>query len=341
MREPWPASGKLRAWSGGLYSLLACTRYVEAEVVALYEAMAVDGVNAERNFAFYADAGTAWAGTGLFPWRDDWSWNEDYWTLVDRRLAAWCGARGGTEIVAILDACSMYEDSSWLANPLNKLAAKPAEVYWPGPARDKVIAFAVEFVKRFGPKYGDRLVIETRNEGEQIVWYDALQSFDDAMIAALNAANWPDSRIQIEWYDSSMYYDTLSSPDHLDGAGLAATHRCVTPHDVDWYANSPGKQGLMRLGDYPCTDGPTFGADETPQVVAHGLTFAWLVGTAAEDIARRPNADEIARMVVTMRDLGYERFEMLSAAGFQRGDGPAHLGDALTLGRAERTALVR
>jgi hypothetical protein len=222
----------------------------------------------------------------------------------------------------------MYEDSSWTGNPLNKLAARPADVFWPGPARDKVIAFAVEMVKRTA-KYGQRVIIETRNEGEQIVGFDALQSYDDAVIAALKAAGVPAERIQIEWYDSSMYYATLSESDHLGGRGFAATHCICSPEDLSWYETSPGKASLAALGDYPCSDGPGF-APGAPQ----GLFWFWLPGGQG----RRPSTPQMGSMAQTARRLKLRGIEFLSASAFQRGNLP-NIDDAISTGKAERQAM--
>jgi hypothetical protein len=298
--------------------------------------MAADGIAVRRDFAFYSDLGTAWEGTGLFPWLADWSWNPEYWAQLDRRLKMWCGDRDGTQIISVLDACSLYDGQSFETNPLNKLATRGSEVFAAGPAREKVIAFAVELWNRT-KKYGQRIILGPRNEGGQIVGYDGLRDFDRAVVTALLAAGCPASQIEIDFYDSSLFYQTIS--EDLGGKGLAETHRICNEVDVDWYKNSPGKQGLMRLGDFPCSDGPSYGIDETPPAYrALGLTFSWLVGTPAEDAARRPNVPQIAYIMATMRGLGYGRYEHLSAAAFQHSVLP-DLDDAITLGRAERLAM--
>jgi hypothetical protein len=334
--NPWHPGGELVAASFTLYSTLAYKALNEAKLDALDEAMAVDGIAVRRDFAFYSDFGTAWEGTGLFPWLADWTWNEEYFAQLDRRLQMWCGDRDGTQIISILDACSLYDGQSFETNPLNKLAARGSEVYAAGPARERVIAFAVELWNRT-KKYGQRIIIETRNEGEQIVGYDGLRDFDHAMIAALRSAGCPPEQIQIGFFDSSLFYATLS--EDLEGRGLASTHRINSEVDVNWYRDSPGKQGLMKLGDYPCCDGASFGVDENPPAYrALGLTFSWLVGTPAENVARRPNVNQIAYIMATMRGLGFGRYEHLSASAFQHSVLP-DLDDAITLGRAERLAM--
>jgi hypothetical protein len=242
----------------------------------------------------------------------------------------WAGKRDGTEIISILDACSMYEDSSWLGNPLNKLAARPADVFWPGPARDKVIAFAVEMVRRTA-KYHNYVIFETRNEGEQIAGFDALQSYDDAMIAALKAAGVPAERIATEWYDSSLFYETISSD--LGGRGLAFTHGVNSEKSVNWYRDSPGKLELAKLGDRPSSDGPDFYDSEgAPQ----GLKWFWLPGGQG----RRASPAQIRYIVKTMADLGYPGYEFLSASAFQSSNLP-NPDDAISRGREERLALKK
>lgn len=337
--EPWvPGAAGIRGWSGGLYSLLAWIGADEAKLDSMYEAMAVDYVQLERNFGWYSALGDDWEGTSAIPWNADWSWNETYWAQLDRRLKLWCGDRDGTEIISILDACSLYDGTSFETNPLRKLASRGSEVFWPGPARDKVVAYALELAART-KKYGQRIILETRNEGDQIVGIDGLQSYDIAIITALRGAGWPANRIQTNWFDSSLYYAVLHESQYLAGVGLASTHRCTTPGDVAWYVNSPGKQGLMKEGDWPGADGGTFGSDETPpRLDALGLTFKWLKETPAENIARRPNADQIRTIMGMMKGLGYPRYELLSASAFQYSYLP-NLDDAIALGRSERLAL--
>jgi hypothetical protein len=327
--HPWKPGEFLAGWSGLLYSDVVYAALDEAKLEALCEAMAVDGGNnARRWFAFYADVGTSWAGTGLFPWNADWSWNEAYWAQLDRRVNMWAGKRDGTEIISIIDACSMYEDSSWLANPLNKLASRPAEVFWPGPARDKVVAFALELAKRTA-RFGERIILETRNEGDQIVGPDALYEYDTAIISALIRAGWPRERIQVEWYDAGLYFDEISLANYLNGQGLAATHRICSPEDLSWYETSPGKQALAALGDHSSSDGSGF-APEAPQ----GLFWAWL----PSGLGRRPSAPQARNMTATARALGLRGIEFLSAAAFQKGEQP-NLEDAITIGRGERLAM--
>jgi hypothetical protein len=136
-----------------------------------------------------------------------------------------------------------------------------------------------------------------------------------------------------------------------NGKGLAATHRC-TPHDVAWYANSPGKQGLMRLGDCPASDGATFGSDENPTLFeASGLSFNWLIGTSVEAAARRPSADQIRTIVAMMKGLGNRFAGLPSKPGEHRHGSPRSSGlkegqqiavDPVLVGRAHtmRRALV-
>ncbi len=336
--SPWPESGELRAWSGTLYSSLSGSAAIidEAKLENLYEALAQDGINAERNFGWFTDTSDAWAGNYLLPWADDWSLNEAYWAQLDRRLQLWAGDRNGAEIISVLDACSLYEGESWDVNPLNKLVTKPSQVFAAGPARDKVAAYAQELARRTA-KFGTRIIFETRNEGDQIVGKDALHDYDTAIIAALKAAGVPAGRIQVEWYDSSLFYQALS--EDLEGAGLAGTHWICSEVDADWYGGSPGKQGLAALGDYPVSDGPSLGCSETPPAYrAKGYTFHWLMGTASEEAGRRPSAGQIAYIFGVMRGIKHPRFEQLSAAAFQLTNAP-DLAAAVTLGRAERQAL--
>jgi hypothetical protein len=300
--------------------------------------MAVDGINAERNFGWWTDvAGGSWDGLYLLPWNEDWTWNEAYWARLDRRLALWCGDRDGTEIISLLDACSLYSGMSWETNPLNQLAGdRPQDVFAAGPAREKVLAYARELVRRVA-RFKDHVILEAVNEGTQIVGFDTYADYTRAVISTLKAEGWPVDQIQVNWFDSSLYYSIIK--DDLEGRGLAATHRINSEVDVNWYRDSPGKQGLMKLGDYPCCDGASFGVDENPPAYrANGLTFFWLIGTPAENVARRPNAPQIAYIMATMRGLGYPRFEMLSAAAFQRSLLP-DLDAAITIGRSERLAM--
>jgi hypothetical protein len=337
--DPWPdGSGELRAWSGTLYSSLCGAAGVidEAKLENLYEALALDGINAERNFAWFADQSDAWAGQYLLPWAPDWSWNEAYWAQLNRRLQLWAGDRNGAEIISILDACSLYSGDSWDVNPLNKLVTTPSQVFSAGPARDKIAAFARELARRTA-KFAPRIIYETRNEGGQIVGFDALHDYDTAIIAALKAEGVPSLNIQVNWYDSSLFYQTISEA--LGGAGLAATHQICSEVDADWYRDSPGKQGLADAGDYPCSDGPSFGVGEDPPAYrAKGMTFHWLMGTPAENPGRRPDPGQICYIFGVMRGIKHPRFEQLSAVAFQLTNAP-DLDAAVTLGRAERLAL--
>jgi hypothetical protein len=328
--DPWTPGGALRAWNGTLYSSLAATLFDEAKLEALYEAMAVDGVNAERNFAWFADVTDTWAGKYLLPWNADWAWNEAYWAQLDRRLNMWCGKRNGTEIISVLDACSMYEGESWEVNPLNKLAARPADVFRAGPARDKVIAFAVELYNRT-KKYGSLIVIETRNEGDQIVGFDGLYDYDNAVLQALLAAGGAKDHIATEWYDSSQFYETIDQG--MSGKGLAFTHGINSEKSVNWYRDSPGKQGLAALGDRPSADGPDFYDSEGAPL---GLAWFWL----PSGIGRRASPPQIKYIIRVMSDLGHPGYEFLSASAFQGSKAP-DLDAAITLGRAERLAMRR
>jgi hypothetical protein len=84
----------------------------------------------------------------------------------------------------------------------------------------------------------------------------------------IEAEGVPAGRIQVNWYDSGLFYHTLSE----DLAG--ATHQVCSEVDVDWYRTSPRKQGLAKLGDYPASDGPSFGCSEDPPAYrAKGMTF--------------------------------------------------------------------
>jgi hypothetical protein len=58
--SPWPESGKLRVWSGGLLGILStkdCATFKEADLPAYYDAIATDGPNSERNFVYFEDDG--------------------------------------------------------------------------------------------------------------------------------------------------------------------------------------------------------------------------------------------------------------------------------------------
>lgn len=323
--EPWHPGGELRAWSGGLYGLLSGTFVDEAKLDALDEAMAVDGIQATREFTWYTSVMDGWAGAYLLPWNADWSWNQEYWSQLDRRLQMWCGDRDGTMILSLLDACSLYAGDSWEVNPLNKLALTPSEVFWPGPAREKVIAFARELVRRTA-KYAGRIIWETRNEGAQIVGFDGLQSYDRAVIAALKAEGVPVTHIATNWYDSSLFYDTILND--LEGKGLAFTHQINSEGDANWYRDSPGKQGLAKLGDRPSADGPSFDG------LAAGLKWFWLPGGQG----RRASNSQIAYVMAVMRGIGFAGYEFLSAAAFQHSVLP-DLDDAINLGHAERLAM--
>ena len=326
--NPFPESGEIRGISFTLYSGLAGSSSIidEVKLDSLYENMAIDGMNIERNFGWFTDQTDAWAGNYLLPWLDDWSWNEEYWAQVDRRLTLWCGERNGAEIISILDACSLYAGDSWELNPLNKLVSSPSQVFVNSPARDQVIRYARELVHRTA-KFSPRIIFETRNEGNQIVGFESLQDYDRAMIAALHAEGVPSALIQINWFDSSLFYDLLLND--LGGKGLAATHQIGSEKSVNWYRDSPGKQSLMALGDYPCSDGPDFYPEE-PQ----GLFWFWLPGGQA----RRSSNSQLAYIRSTMRDLRFPRFEHLSAAAFQTSSRP-DLMAAISIGHSERIAL--
>ena len=326
---PWSPGGALRAWTPLLYGGLT-VEFDEAKLDALYEAMSVDGINAERNFGWWTDvAGGPWDGKYLLPWNPDWSWNEAYWARLDRRLQMWCGDRDGTEIISILDACSLYAGETWDMNPLNKIAGdRPQDVFSTGPAREKVLEYARELVRRVA-RFKDHVILEAVNEGTQIVGFDAYADYTRAVISTLKSEGWPVDHIQVNWFDSSLFYSILK--DDLEGRGLAATHQVCSEKSVDWYKTSPGKQALMALGDYPSSDGPDFYDSEgAPQ----GLKWFWLPAGQA----RRPSAEQIAYIMRTMAGLGYPRFEQLSAAAFQKGSLP-DLGDAISLGRPERLAM--
>jgi hypothetical protein len=171
-----------------------------------------------------------------------------------------------------------------------------------------------------------RIIFETRNEGGQVVGFDALRDYDQAIIAALKLEGVPAYRIQVNWYDSGLFYQTIN--EDLEGEGLAATHQVCSEESVEWYKTSPGKQGLMKLGDYPCSDGPDF------EDAADGLAWFWLPGGQG----RRPSVGQIGYIFRTMSELGYPRFEHLSASAFQTGPLP-NLDDAIRLGKTERLAM--
>jgi hypothetical protein len=60
--SPWPESGKLRIWSGTLLGGLSTrdnATFKESDLPAYYDAIAEDGPNCERNFAYFEDDG-AW-----------------------------------------------------------------------------------------------------------------------------------------------------------------------------------------------------------------------------------------------------------------------------------------
>jgi hypothetical protein len=89
-----------------------------------------------------------------------------------------------------------------------------------------------------------------------------------------------------------------------------------------------GKQGLMKLGDYPGNDGPDF------ENKTEGFAWFWLPGGQS----RRPSNYQISHIFRTMSELGYPRFEHLSASAFQTG--PLHnLDDAIRHGRSERLVM--
>lgn len=328
---PWQPGGPLLSWSPTLYSTLCGSEAVipKQKLNAVDESMAIDGINMRRDFAWFADQSDAWQGNYLLPWNEDWSWNELYWKQLNDRLQTWCGDRDGGQIIAILDACSMYQGDSWEVNPLNKLATSPAAVFWPGPAREKVTAFASELVRRTA-KFAPRIIYETRNEGSQIVGFDALQSYDRAIISALRAAQVPVTHIATNWYDSSLFYDTILND--LEEKGLAFTHQVNSEKSADWYRDSPGKQGLAAIGDRPSSDGPDFYESEG---AAQGLKWYWLPAGQA----RRASNPQITYIVATMQNLSLPGYEFLSASAFQRSCLP-NFDDAITIGHAERIAMV-
>lgn len=336
VKNPLHESGILNCWVGLLYSDLTYLGFIEAQLNSYYDALAEDKTNVLRAFGWWTDMVSGpWFGKYLLPWSVNWTWSESYWSMVISRIKNWSD-RGGWYIVDILDACSLYEGETWETNPLKNIASSPTECFYDTPARAKIIEYAKELVSR---TQGLKVIFGTRNEGGQIVGVDGLRDYDSAVIAALKSVGVSSNRIQICSYDSGACYDTLVYD--LDGNGLSAQHMVNSDKSADWWRDSPGKQSMMRLGDYPCGDGPDMYIQENPpEYLAEGLYWEFITAPASRVASRRASNSQAEYIARTMRNLGFRRYEFLSAAGFQQKSGLPNMDDAILIGRDERQAIA-
>jgi hypothetical protein len=337
VKRPWPEnSPEFLCWSpicgGGLTQELD-----EKKIDKLRNAMAVDGIQTTRDFGWWCvNAADPTYGKYLLPWKPDWSWDEEYWARLDRRIKQWA-KRNGTYVISILDACSFYAGDSFETNPFKSLLGdRPQDIFRAGPARDLVFEYARELVHR-SEKFRPRVIFQTRNEGGQVVGPDVLYDYDHALIALLKSEGIPPRNIMIGYYDSSYCAMTLLPETWTDpksgvtyhgvdlmGEGLADAHNIGSPEKIE----NSGDDALRDIswGAFPSCDGP----DDKSE----GLGWFWL----PFGVNRRPTPAQTKRIVVVMKGFGKKRFEWWSSVAFQKSVEP-NLDDAITNGHEERLAM--
>jgi hypothetical protein len=301
----------------------------EDRLLALYDRMATSGMpNGAREFAAIACA--EWVGLYRDPFvKEAGKWDldrpsEEYWNQVVGRLEA-AAARKLTTIVALVDNCSTYAGSTWEVNPwngrlnVNGTTTEAARFYDDPPTVAAFLRWVDTFVDRTKHVL-PYIIYETANEGGNFGWHRSV-------ISHLLTRGVPLDNIQIEWWDSSEYWELLSAD--LQGKGLAATHCVGSERSVDWYRAGAKHDYLLPAGDYPSSDGPDFYGE------AKGLKGKWW-----PDQAKRPNNSQQTYIVATIRSLGGRGFEHLSAVPMINQDLPS-LDDALSaIGDDERAALL-
>lgn len=350
--EEDPASKVIRPWPEYAPSFTCWSPFCgdglvldldEKKLDRMREAMAIDGIMATRDFGWSCvGPEDPTNGKRLMPWKWGWAWNEEYWSRLDRRLAQWCN-RDGTYVVSILDACSFYLGDSFETNPLKALLGlRPQDIFRPVPARDRLFDYARELVKRTR-KFMPRIILQTRNEGEQLTTPENLYDYDNDLIAVLKAEGVPVENIMIGYYDSSLCLRTLMPETWTDprdgqvyhgtallGRGLADAHNIGSPEGLGPYdPNSFERVWAIKWGSFPSCDGPDKGH------AAAGLGWFWLHNHEND----RPTAPQAVGILQTMKKFGRWAFEWWSSTAFQKGDLP-DLNDAIELGHAERIAMV-
>ena len=305
---PYRKTGKLLCWSGTMLAGLVMKEtatYKDADLPAYYDALAADGVNAERNMVCL-DSTPEWELN--LPWIGDdlKAVNEEFYRVLDRRMAL-VAARDLTEIITV----GPYSGYDLRGNP-----------DFPGYVR--------EFVKRM-KKWLPNIIFETWNE--PVGSPDEIAETQKQMVTIFQEEGVPDSHIQIAFADGGKNSDILMT--QLGGEGLMSLHWIGSMETVQqvWEPSS-NYVPLMGYGLYGSDDG------QDTQRSAHGLNWWWHEQQGITEY-RRPDNDQIYEITKWMlthgRGVGYEH---LSAAGFQTAATP-NLEEAIRIGKDERKAMYR
>jgi hypothetical protein len=311
-QTPYHETGKLLIFSGTMLAGMALRErpgFSEAELPGYYNALAADGINAERNLSGWVD-NEAPPWESLRPWTDRLDRpNEEYYRQFDRRMKL-VAERRLTEIITV----GPYDGYSLRHDP-----------YFP--------AYVREFVRRT-KKWLPYIVYETWNEpGGQNAGADEAEA-SLQMVKILQEEGVPNAHIQISYCDSSVMFMTLQVT--LRGEGLACLHwvgsmETITisnEHGQAW-EGSPGTALLMENGLYASNDG------EDTQRASRGLNWWHREQMGCREYLR-PDNDQLYEVTKWMLSRG-RGYEHLSAAGFQSTETPV-LADAIEIGRAERRA---
>jgi hypothetical protein len=320
-KHPYSEESSILIWSGtrlcGL-SLLPYDGMKETELPGYYDALAQDGVNAERNFSCFLDTDDLWRG--LIPWNGDdlASVNEAYYAqaLGRMRLAA---ARKLTEVVTV--------------GPYSGYHLR---------GRPDFPAYVRNFVRRTKPLL-PYIVYETWNEpGDGTEGEEDKTRWSEMMVDIFLSEGIPPRNIMVPFADCGMFADLLVQK--LQGKGLGSLHwvgsmETILEAEHPW-EGSPGTMGLMLNG--------LIGSNDGEDVMRKSLGLNWFELEQAGNVEfRRPNVPQLRAITAwmtgvkefqgsTFRGRGYEQ---LSAAGCQRQVLP-RIYDAIETGRAERRAMA-
>ena len=302
---PYYKTRKLVCWSGTLLSGMCMKEhdkceFKEVDLPEYYDALVEDGINSERNFAVFLDDDEYWKA--YRPWvGDDLDVvNEEYYQVFNRRMAL-VAERKLTEIVTVGPYAGYHLKSS--SN-------------FPG--------YVHTFICRT-QKWMPYIIYETWNEPTGSV--DEQYDSQKLIVDILKAVSIPLNHIQVNWFDSSLFFKLIS--EDLQGKGLAAIHWYGSERSADTLKVGMMASHLIPNGTYPCSDGQDWHRE------AKGLDWPWDITKEY----RRPSVGQIRYISKVIFELGGRGFDHLSASGFQPDLMTPNLKKAIELGRDERRAM--
>jgi hypothetical protein len=329
---PYYKVRKIIAWSGTFYSGLVLTNLDETKMLDYYDELKETN-NAERNFAWWTEKDPNWNPYGIYPFKkcdgkyDLTKPNPLYYEQLFRRLDM-VKQRDLTEIISLIDFSGSVNPQNWPSNPwnrknnVNNTAMLPSRLLAHEPSIQAFLRYLTVFTKKTLP-YKRWLIIELGNEvgGD----YFHLYNWYRRGIKKLIELGIPKWRIQINWFDSSYFWQLI----YFDFPGILSAIHCEgSPKSIS-EMHSGSSQKLVENGMYGSSDGPDWNGQSKG-----------LLGKGWPEAYRKPSPGQLRPMVKQTLKKGSKGFEHLSAACVVNSYIP-DLDDAINIGKSEREALYR